>query len=71
MALNEEDRKEVLEIFTEAVAGGLKKFRSEAEEEAAKAKQQQEETDKDKGKGGKKNDSGSGGFFAGWLLGQR
>ncbi len=70
MALNEEDRKEVLEIFTEAVAGGLKKFRSEAEEEAAKAKQQQEETDKDKGKGGKKND-GSGGFFAAWLLGQR
>jgi len=69
VALSDEDRKETLELMSDAFVLGIQKFRS-AEEEAAAKKPPQ---DQDKGTGG--NNGGSSGgtepfSFAGFILGK-
>jgi hypothetical protein len=67
MALSDGDKKEMTELFADAVASGLGKFQSQLEEAKAKAAQ-------DKGSQGGNDNGGqsgnSGGFsFAEWVLG--
>jgi len=68
MALTDDQKKEMTDLFSSAVADGLKKFRSEVEEERAKANQNptpqppKEPTDNDK--------HGSGFSLAGFILGE-
>ena len=68
MALSDDDKKELIELFSDAVAGGLEKFRSKAEEDAAKNNQG----------GGGGNDGNTGGTdnkskwsWSGFLLGDK
>jgi hypothetical protein len=71
MALSDEDKKEMHELFAGAFVEGIKRFRSEAEEEAAKANAGTDESKKG-GAGDSGNGSGKRDFsLSGFILGER
>ena len=71
MALSDADKTEMTELFSNAMALGLAKFRSAAEEEEAK-KGSTDAGNTDANKGGNSGDSdGDSGFsLAGFILGR-
>lgn len=64
MALSDDDKKEMMELFSDAIALGHSKYQSKLEEEAAK----KPPVTPPKTEGGKKDDGFS---IAGYLLGER
>lgn len=68
MAMSDDDKKAMTEVFAAGVAAGLAKFRSDTEEAEAK---KQKETPEEKPKEKKDGNGGDGGFsFAGFFLGE-
>lgn len=65
MAMSEEDKKQMTDMFADAMAQGLAKYRSALEEETAKANATGEKKEE------KKDDTGAGEPFSlpGFLLG--
>lgn len=69
MALSDEDKKEMLDLMSDAFALGISKFRSTEEEKAAK--EQQGNTQNNGGTGDNNDQRDSRFSVAGYLLGQR